>query len=94
MPNLGAMRPNLPALTSLRFFASLLVVFFHYNNNAKGLPLPYGVTHFGYEAVTFFFVLSGFILTYVHLAEDDLNLNPRDFTYRRIARLAPSYLLD
>jgi hypothetical protein len=25
------MRPNIPALTSLRFFAALVVVFFHYN---------------------------------------------------------------
>jgi peptidoglycan/LPS O-acetylase OafA/YrhL len=50
-------RPNIPALTSLRFFAALLVLIFHYRG--KNSIFPFGIANFGYEAVTFFFILSG-----------------------------------
>ena len=59
-------RPNLPTLTSLRFFAAIFVVIFHYN-----LPhpiFPRWLSDFGYEPVTFFFILSGFILTYANVS--------------------------
>lgn len=49
--------PSIPTLTSLRFFAAMLVVIFHYNIG-KNLIFLVGVSSFGYEAVTFFFVLS------------------------------------
>jgi peptidoglycan/LPS O-acetylase OafA/YrhL len=55
-------RRNLPPLTSLRFFAASGVVIFHYNLTSP--IFPSGLAGFGYEAVTFFFVLSGFILAY------------------------------
>ena len=88
-------RPSIPALTSLRFFAALLVVIFHYAPT-KNLNVPGGVSSFGYEAVTFFFVLSGFILTYVHLETGDsekLNLRAATFMAHRIARIAPAYFV-
>ena len=88
-------RPNIPALTSLRFFAALLVVIFHYNIGAKLEFLTY-VSSFGYESVTFFFVLSGFILTYVHLREgkiEKLNMSPHTFMFHRVARIAPAYFV-
>ena len=44
------MRPNIPALTSLRFFVALVVVFFHYNLVRPLSPLSLG--DFGYRAVT------------------------------------------
>lgn len=53
---------DIPALTSLRFFAAALVVIFHYPGKQDVFPQLFW--RFGYEAVTFFFVLSGFILTY------------------------------
>lgn len=87
-------RASIPALTSLRFFAALLVVIFHYG--ATPALFPYGLSHFGYEAVTFFFVLSGFILTYAHVetrGPAPFNLSPTAFMAHRIARIAPAYLI-
>jgi peptidoglycan/LPS O-acetylase OafA/YrhL len=88
-------RPSIPTLTSLRFFAALLVVIFHYNVG-KQLSFLVGVSGFGYEAVTFFFVLSGFILTYAHLEAGEpekLNLSAAAFMTHRIARIAPAYFI-
>ena len=55
-------------LTSLRFFAALAVLFFH-QGYLKSLDNPlkdFAVIFFneGYSGVSFFFVLSGFILGY------------------------------
>jgi peptidoglycan/LPS O-acetylase OafA/YrhL len=88
-------RPSIPTLTSLRFFAALLVVIFHYDIG-RHLSFLVGVSSFGYEAVTFFFVLSGFILTYAHLetgASEKLNLSAAAFMAHRIARIAPAYFI-
>jgi len=84
-------RPNLPALTSLRFIAALLVLIFHYRH--KEAVFSNGVSGFGYEAVAFFFILSGFILTYTYTTPRGLNVSVRDFFVTRIARIAPSYYL-
>jgi peptidoglycan/LPS O-acetylase OafA/YrhL len=89
------MRPDLPALTSLRFFAALIVVIFHYDRKLE--LFSYGLAHFGYEAVAFFFILSGFILTYVHAELPSkihrLNVDTRTFMAARLARIVPAYLL-
>ncbi|MFO0987444.1 MAG: acyltransferase [Alphaproteobacteria bacterium] len=86
----------IPPLTSLRFFAAMVVVVFHYNPD-KFATLP-GVfqswLETGYEAVTFFFVLSGFILYYVY-AESGFSQrgSVRRFLVARLGRLAPAYFL-
>lgn len=49
----SSMRPGIAPLTSLRFFAAMVVVIFHYNLTRAIVPVP--VTDFGYEAVTFLF---------------------------------------
>ena len=86
------MRPNIPTLTSLRFFAALLVVIFHYNLSHPFFPN--WIAGQGYAAVTFFFVLSGFILTYVHYeAGSGLNLSYRRFMWSRLLRIGPTYFL-
>jgi len=54
----------LPALTSLRFFAAALIVFGH---GASKAYFDYALPVFDVrQAVSFFFVLSGFILTHVY----------------------------
>ncbi len=84
--------PTLPALTALRFFAALLVVLHHYSP-AKSF-LPPALTSLGMSAVSFFFVLSGFILTYHYTAPaSGLIVARRTFFVARLARLMPSYLL-
>ncbi len=79
-----------------RGVAALLVVFFH---AGRMLSLPQYVGHvpwgngfrFGHAGVDFFFVLSGFIITYV-LRHDVGNLArlPR-YAWRRLTRIYPIY---
>lgn len=93
-----AARPPLPILTSLRFFAAAEVVAYHYSA-APSIPtdLFRGLAAGGYEAVTFFFVLSGFILTYVYTrareADSFINVSTSEFWKARIARISPAYFL-
>src|SRR4051812_30572917 len=78
----GVPRADLPVLTSLRFPAALWVVLFHFGY----LPI-------GWLAVTFFFILSGFILTYVYLEGDGLAKSDEAFWKARLARIAPAFYL-
>jgi peptidoglycan/LPS O-acetylase OafA/YrhL len=78
-------RAPLPNLTSLRFLAAADVVLFHL-----------GVAPGGYQAVTFFFELSGFILVYVYSGEklgDHMATSSREFWRARAARILPAYYL-
>lgn len=85
---------KLPYLTELRFFAALYVIFFHSAGLFTFLPGPaFLFLHHGYSAVSFFFVLSGFIIYYTYSA-----INPADrsivINYRiaRFARIYPAYI--
>jgi peptidoglycan/LPS O-acetylase OafA/YrhL len=84
----------LDALTSVRFLAALVIVFFH-QGAMKGLSwAPEWVQHgagLGYVAVSFFFVLSGFILVYTYAGR---SLDLRRFWRARLARLYPIYLFS
>ena len=86
-----ARRPPLHALTTLRFFAAMYVVFLHCGFENYFPPTSY-LSHFfhsGYTGVTLFFVLSGFILTYNYpVVPDRLK-----FWISRFARIYPVYLL-
>jgi peptidoglycan/LPS O-acetylase OafA/YrhL len=89
-------RPNLDALTGLRFLAAMGVVFFHFS-----LPILQGRSDLllnlagaGYIAVDLFYLLSGFILTYSYLsAEGTLLGSRRNFYISRFARIYPAYFL-
>jgi peptidoglycan/LPS O-acetylase OafA/YrhL len=87
-------RPRLAALTSARFFAALHVVLFH-AFAMKGLAwAPGWLRRFagtGFVAVSFFFVLSGFILVYTYAGRP---FDLRQFWCARLARLYPVYLLS
>jgi peptidoglycan/LPS O-acetylase OafA/YrhL len=92
----------MPALTTLRFFAAAEVVCFH--RLYTPIPEPTvvgeivrGIVSGGYEAVAFFFILSGFILIYVYADEKHagrINVAPKVFWRARIARIAPAYYLS
>jgi len=79
---------KIEALTSLRFFAAMLVVLFHYGLAHPNFPVP--LPSFGYEAVTFFFVLSGFVLVCSFRNSSRTALN---FYRMRIVRIWPAYIL-
>jgi peptidoglycan/LPS O-acetylase OafA/YrhL len=87
-------RPALPALTGLRFFAALHVVAYHALRpvlvDAADPPSRFLAN--GAASVTLFFVLSGFILTWVY-AGRETPIDRRAFFVARFARIAPVYWL-
>lgn len=86
-------RTEIKALTSLRGLAAMAVVLQHFSataqQNASGW-IPSIVPH-GYMAVDFFFVLSGFIMSYTYLADFEAAgvraYGP--FLWKRVARIFP-----
>jgi peptidoglycan/LPS O-acetylase OafA/YrhL len=88
---------QLPALTSIRFLAALHVALYHMVR-PFGLwgPLT-GMVAAGYTGVSFFFLLSGYILTYSHANEEHRIENGAAFRWRfyfaRFARIYPAYLM-
>ena len=89
-------KPDLKALTGLRFFAAFGVVVYHFAKPIlAGWPLPFlQLAGSGYAAVSFFFLLSGFILSYSYLnREGELQGSRRNFYVARLARIYPVYLL-
>lgn len=84
-PDRPARAARLEALTGLRWFAALGVFAFHVRDF---YPLP-GMREaalFGNSGVTFFFVLSGFVLTWSFTPSDPA----RRFYWRRFARIWPA----
>ncbi len=77
----------LPRLTSLRWYAALLVFLYHAGTIEPWRPLR--LFNFGTMGVSFFFVLSGFVLAWS--TADDLPAST--FYRRRFARIYPSYIL-
>lgn len=88
-----------PGLNGLRFLAAAMVVIMHIHNNMgiSGLPqLPaWPILFKGLTAVSFFFVLSGFLITYLLLREQQLNntISIKSFYLRRIFRIWPLYFI-
>ncbi len=83
---------NIKPLTSLRFFAALWVVVFHYWPHLAVAGTPPLVAK-GYLGVECFFVLSGFILCHVYLARFEAGrFKYGNFLWARIARIYPLHL--
>jgi peptidoglycan/LPS O-acetylase OafA/YrhL len=87
-------QPRLAALASARFFAAFHVLLFH-ASAMRGLNwAPRWWQTFasaGYVAVSFFFVLSGFVLVYTY---EGKKFDLGRFWRARFARLYPVYLLS
>jgi peptidoglycan/LPS O-acetylase OafA/YrhL len=84
-------RSQLPALTGIRCFAALNLVFFHFSDpHAFGPFSP--IVNGGYVSVSFFLLLSGFILTYNYAERAERGaLTARSFWSARFSRLYPVY---
>lgn len=85
-------------LSSLRFFAAFIVMLFHGEAMKKALGK---VSYFDYfffhneTPVVFFFVLSGFLITYLLLKEKSTTqrIDIKRFYIRRVLRVSPLYFL-
>jgi peptidoglycan/LPS O-acetylase OafA/YrhL len=88
-----------PGLNGLRFLAAGMVVIMHIHNNmgVSGLPqLPaWPILFKGLTAVSFFFVLSGFLITYLLLREQQSTntISIKSFYLRRVFRIWPLYFI-
>ncbi|MGZ0149356.1 acyltransferase family protein [Kribbella sp. WER1] len=79
--------PRVESLTGLRWWAAFFV-FCHHMTQLAPLPI-YDFLKYGVSGVTFFFVLSGFVLTWS--AQPGTKI--RTFYRRRFARIFPLYIL-
>ncbi|MEZ4751268.1 MAG: acyltransferase [Bdellovibrionota bacterium] len=92
-----AAKPYLGALTGLRFFAALYVVIFHTYPSWRMEGLVHSqwlwnTISAGYLGVSFFFILSGFIIGYTY---EELKTQQRwTFWSARFIRIYPSYFLS
>jgi peptidoglycan/LPS O-acetylase OafA/YrhL len=86
---------TIPELTSVRFFAAMFVVLFHVHDDTPLLTnLPTRFFLKGYLGVDIFFILSGFILTHVYLAQWAAGrFRYGSFMLNRIARVYPLHLV-
>lgn len=86
-------------LDALRFFAASLVVLMHIRSNQGRMGLEmvpeWPIFFKGLVAVSFFFVLSGFLITYLllkeHAATDTISI--KKFYLKRVFRIWPLYFL-
>jgi len=89
----GEGRRELRSLTSLRGLAAMAVVLQHFSATAQQhsrVTIPSLAPH-GYVAVDFFFVLSGFIMSYTYLASFERRGMGAygSFLAKRVARIVP-----
>jgi peptidoglycan/LPS O-acetylase OafA/YrhL len=87
-------RSQLPALTGIRCFAALNLVFFHFSDPRSFGPLS-PIVNGGYISVSFFLLLSGFILTYNYADRAQRGaLTAKSFWTARFSRLYPVYIFS
>lgn len=79
---------RLDTLTGMRFIAALPIVFLHVGSNFFGLTSLRTAFSFGYVGVSFFFVLSGFVLTW-----STAEVPARRFWWLRFSRIWPAQAL-
>ena len=94
------MKVFFPNLNSLRFLAALLVIVHHIEQYKEILGLPnfyhnHTIQLMSKIGVTLFFVLSGFLITYLLLVEqkEHGDIQIKSFYIRRILRIWPLYYL-
>lgn len=85
-------KPRLDALTSLRFFAATSIVLMHFRSSILPESAPFLQNFAFFQGVSFFYVLSGFILAYVYPKLDGLK-QILNFLRARFARVYPTHLL-
>lgn len=88
-------KPHYELLDGLRGIAALLVLWYHVHEGfafAQGAAVIKGINH-GYLAVDFFFMLSGFVISYAYDDRWNKNLTMKTFYRRRLIRLHPMAIM-
>ena len=83
-------------LDSIRGIAAMMVVVMHFIGWKWNETLQFKLANIifnGTEAVSFFFVLSGFVLSYSYL-NSSRKINFAKYSYKRILRLYPAYIIN
>ena len=80
---------HLRSLTSLRFYAAIAVVLYHFHLYLAPLGNALGIAAYGFTGVSFFFILSGFVLTWSHRDQD----RAPTFYWKRFSRVWPLHAL-
>ncbi len=85
-------------LDGVRGVASLMVVVFHYftypnSNYLTDIALYQKITEFGQHGVSWFFLLSGFVITRILINTRGRNNYFRQFYRNRVLRILPLYYL-
>ena len=83
------MAQHIKALTSTRAIAAVMVFIHHYGRTSFPFDRAPHLFQSGNLAVSYFFVLSGFVL---FIAHHERSINYVDYARRRIARIVPLYL--
>ena len=87
-------KKSISTLTSLRFFAAFFVFSDHYLTRLFFIDPDKWGAPLSYIAITFFFTLSGFVLTYAYQEAFEQNkISKRKFYLGRIARIWPLHIL-
>lgn len=90
----GASSNRLVGIEAGRGIAASLVVLYHVSRHldqAFGAPMLVHAFQFGHSGVDFFFVISGFIILFVHYRDIDNPLRLGRYVGRRFTRLFPTY---
>jgi peptidoglycan/LPS O-acetylase OafA/YrhL len=88
-------RTTMRSLTGIRFFAALYVVVYH----LFGPQFPHKVWPIrnfvlsGHIGVSFFFILSGFVITYQYSCRIDGAADRKSFFWAPFARIYPTYII-
>lgn len=88
-------KPHYEILDALRGVVALMVVWYHVCEGysfAGGSPVIQGLNH-GYMAVDFFFILSGFVLSYAYDDRWGKGFTVKKFFKRRLIRLHPMVIM-
>jgi len=93
---MNSQRFQLNLLQAFRGFAAIIVVIHHICGSSKEyfkIILFNDFFKSGWNGVDFFFVLSGFIITYVHIDDIKKQTNITMFFFKRLIRIYPIYWL-
>jgi peptidoglycan/LPS O-acetylase OafA/YrhL len=82
-------------LDSVRGIAAMMVVFYHFNGwkweHHIGFHLS-SIIFNGSDAVSFFFVLSGFVLSYKYFKNAQTEIDIKEYVLKRFFRIYPAYI--